>query len=130
MKTKELEEITSVTYSFADGTKVVQPINKEVFVDYKGRKKSINEVLQVFHTTALDKKATSFTLDGDVEDAIVVNEQHFTTKERKNAKRDYAEFKAMNSVGFFKEQQKFRSELIDKLSKRVRFNLTKLSNLN
>lgn len=130
MKTQQIENLTTVTYNFTDGTKVVQPISKDVLFGYKGKKRSFNEILDIFQTTAYDKKATSFTLDGEVDQIEVDKEIYFTSTERKNAKRDYKEFKSKNPVEFFKQQSKFRNELMDKLRKQLRFNLTNITLLN
>jgi len=128
---KNVTELTSVTYNFADGTKQVQPINKGIYIGERNKKRSYDEVINVLRTTSLDKGAVSFTIDSESNDTIeVVKEEYFTAKERYNAKRDYIEFKSKNPQEFFKQQQRFRAEMTDKLKRRLRFNLTNLSYLN
>lgn len=127
-------ELTTVTYNFADGTKVVQPINKECFLDEKGRRKSINQVMDVFKDTMFDKGAISFSVEGDNEEVKLVKELHFTPNERKVAKRDYKEFRKRNPAGFFKARNGFISEIVDKFNKvdlsKLRFNLKGISQLS
>lgn len=52
----------TVTYHFADGTKTVASINKEIFVNEKGRERSPESILDIFSSTAHDLGATSFNL--------------------------------------------------------------------
>lgn len=52
----------TVTYYFADDTKQVSQINKEIFFNEKGKRKNIQDVLEVFTSTQHDLKAISFTL--------------------------------------------------------------------
>lgn len=122
--------MNTITYSFADGTKQVQPVNKEVYFAERGRKRSFNEILEVFKSTASDKKAISFTIDADEETVFNVEEKvTFTAKERYNAKRDYREYKKNVEV-FSKEKNKFLAYLADKFSGKLRFNLTQVGTLN
>lgn len=133
MRKRNKLEMDTVTYSFADGTKQVQPINKEAFFsDNKGKIRSSNEMFELFKQTGLDRGAVSFTIDADTEEQIINNsvEQHYTFKERYNAKRDYKEFKKNNPEQFHKERVKLINQLSDGLSKRLKFNLTNLSYLN
>jgi len=128
IKPNNVENLTSVTYSFVDGTKVVSPVSKGALVDNRNKKRSYSEMIVLFQQSSWDKGAISFTLDAE-EESIVNNtkEIYFTSKERKYAKKDYKDFKSSNPQEFFKQQQKFRAELIDKLSNKLRFNLTKVS---
>lgn len=127
---KQQQELTTVTYNFKDNTKVVQHIGKNIHFDERGRKRSIGEIMNIFHTTAWDKGAISFTLDAESSEEIDnTKEIHFTSKERYNAKRDYKEFKKRNPEAFRKENNKFINELMDKLTRRLRFNLTNLDRL-
>lgn len=50
----------TVTYTFADGTKQVSDINSKVFYGDKGQKRSLDQVMAVFQSTAHDLKAVSF----------------------------------------------------------------------
>lgn len=52
----------TITYHFKDNTKQVSNINKEVFINEKGKKRSLEEVQKVFDTIMYDLKATSYTL--------------------------------------------------------------------
>ena len=127
---KQVREMNTITYSFADGTKQVQPINKEVYFAERNRKRSFAEILEIFKSTASDKKAVSFVIDADEE--FTVNKEvkeTFTAKERYNAKRDYREFRK-NVVEFSKDRNKFIGYLTDKLSGKLKFNLTGLAMLN
>lgn len=50
----------TITYLFKDGTKQVQNLNKEIFVDHKGKALSPSQIMNVFETTAHDLKAIGF----------------------------------------------------------------------
>ena len=52
----------TITYHFADDTKQVFQINKEVFFNERGKSRSLEDVLEVFTSIQHDLKATSFTL--------------------------------------------------------------------
>lgn len=133
MKKQQNLEMDSITYSFADGTKQVQPINKEIFIaDHRGRKRSHSEVITILEQNGIDRGAISYTIDADTDSVVdsTVVEQHYTTKERYNAKRDFKEFKKGNPVEFQKERVQMINRLSDGLSKRLRFNLTNLAFLN
>lgn len=55
-------QMGTITYNFADGTKQVCPINQAVFFDERGRKKQLNQVMEVFNSTAWDLGAISFEI--------------------------------------------------------------------
>lgn len=126
-----MKDLTTVTYNFADNTKIVQPIGKDMFTDSRGRKITMNEVHNIFRTTASDKGAISYDLN-TIESEVVDNtkEVYFTATERKYVKRDYKEFKRNNPEQFHKEKNQLVNFLTDRLSKRLRFNLINLSTLN
>lgn len=128
-KQQEVREMNSITYSFVDGTKQVQPINKEVYFGERGRKRSFYEILDVFKSTASDKGAINFTIDAETENTIErpVNES-FTAKEKYRAKKDYKEFKK-NTAVFSKERSKFLAYIADKFSGKLRFNLVQVGML-
>lgn len=133
MKKQQNLEMDTITYSFADGTKQVQPINKEIFIaDHKGRKRSHNEVIDILRQNGIDRGAISHIIDADTDtsDSIVIEKETFTSQERYNAKRDHREFKANNPEVYHKERAKLINQLSDGLAKRLRFNLTNLSFLN
>ena len=124
------EDLTTVVYHFADGTKIVQQINKESFVNEKDRQKSSEEMHYMFQSTCIDKKAVSYTLNGDAENIKIVKEQHFTKEERKNAKRDYKEFKRLNPNEFNNSLNQFKQMVTDKFAfntRPLRFNLVSLN---
>lgn len=125
---KEIKELDTVTYSFADGTKQVQPVNKESFFNEKNRRRSNDEMIKLFQQTMYDKGAISFSIDAEeAENTKVEKEIHFTIKDRKNAKRDYKEFRNRNLPGFINNRKAFRTEFLDKLKRKLKFNLTNVS---
>ena len=128
---KNQEELTTVTYNFADNTKVVQPINKQAMFDEKGRKRSIQQLHHVFETTAFDKKAISYTLEGKESVAVAVEEPQFTKVERYNAKKDYKDFIKANLKEFNNQKKQFAAMVVDKFMNnkmRVRMNATIITN--
>lgn len=50
----------SVTYSFEDGTKQVANINTVIFYNEKGKQLNLNNVMEIFQSTAHDLRAKSF----------------------------------------------------------------------
>lgn len=53
----------TVTYHFADNTKQVSNLNKEIFINEKNNKdKSLNDVLELLDSIKHDLKAISFEL--------------------------------------------------------------------
>lgn len=120
------EKFTTVTYNFADGTKLVQPITKGVIYGEKGRKRTINDLHKLFAETAWDKKAISYTIDSETNDTIVIEKEiHFTKNERKVAKRDYKDFMKSNPNGFKQSLKSFQKQFVDAIThnKRIRFNI-------
>ncbi len=116
----------TITYIFANGSKQSQPINQEAFFDQKGKRRSQNEMIQLFQQTAWDRNAVSFSIDAQTsEEQVTTSELVFTSKERKIARMDYKQFRKSNPEGFTKSRGKFRAEFFDKLSsnKRLKFNL-------
>ncbi len=119
-------QMDTITYNFEDGSKQSQPINEEVFTDFKGRKKHRNEIFELFQQTAWDRKAVSFSIDAEVsEEEVIAVEPNFTRKERKDAVKDYKDFIKQNAEGFYKLRNKFRAEFNDKLVgvRKLKFNL-------
>lgn len=49
-----MDNLSTVTYHFEDGTKQVSQINKQIYYDEKGRKRSIEQIEKVFTDTAHD----------------------------------------------------------------------------
>ena len=52
----------SVTYNFENGSKLKQDINKYVFFNEKGKKRSSDDILNVFKGLCHDMGAVSFQL--------------------------------------------------------------------
>lgn len=120
------EKFTTVTYTLENGTKIVQPINKQCFVDEKGRQRTEAQLHKLFADTAWDKGAVKYTIDSETNESIpVTKEIHFTKNERKVAKRDYKEMVKSNSLGFKHSLRAFQKQFVDALNnnKRLRFNL-------
>jgi hypothetical protein len=57
-----MNELSTVTYHFADGTKQVSGINNQVLVNEKGRARSQEQINEVFKDTMHDLGAISFEL--------------------------------------------------------------------
>lgn len=57
-----MEDLTTVTYHFADDTKQISSINKEMLVNEKGRQRSMEELNKIFLDTQHDLGAISFEL--------------------------------------------------------------------
>lgn len=121
------EKFTTVTYTLENGTKIVQPINKQAFVDEKGRRRTEDQLHKLFEDTAWDKKAISYTIDSETNDTIVVEKEiHFTKNERKVAKRDYKDFQKSNPNGFKQSLKSFQKQFVDAIThnKRIRMNIS------
>lgn len=54
--------MTTITYHFEDGTKQVSQINNAVLFDDKGKKRTAEQINNVFETTRHDLGAVSFEL--------------------------------------------------------------------
>jgi len=121
------EKFTTVTYTLENGVKIAQPINKQAFVNEKGRNRTEAEMHKLFTETAWDKRAVSYTIDSETNDSVVAEKElHFTKNERKVAKRDYKEFQKSNSLGFKHSLKAFQKQFVDSLTnnRRLRFNIT------
>ena len=119
--------MNTVTYTLENGTKIVQPINRQALVDEKGRKRTEEQLHKLFQDTAWDKRAVSYTIDSETNESFSTEKElHFTKNERKVAKRDYKEFKNSNSLGFKHSLKTFQKQFIDSLTnnKRIRFNIS------
>ena len=120
------ERFTTVTYTLENGTKIVQPINKECFVNQKGNKISESALHQLFSDTAWDKRAVKYTIDSETNESVTTEKEiHFTKNERKVAKRDYKDFIKSNPNGFKQSLKTFQKQFVDALTnnKRIRFNI-------
>ena len=121
------ERFTTVTYTLENGTKIVQPINKECFVNQKGNKISESALHQLFSDTAWDKRAVSYTIDSETNESVVTEKElHFTKNERKVAKRDYKDFIKSNPNGFKQALRSFQKQFVDAVThnKRIRMNIS------
>ena len=118
--------MNTVTYTLENGTKIVQPINKQAFVNEKGRQRTEAEMRKLFADTAWDKRAVKYTIDSETDESIdTTKEIHFTKNERKVAKRDYKDFQKSNPKGFNQSLSNFQRQFIDAVThnKRIRMNI-------
>lgn len=121
------ERFNTVTYKLANNVKIVQPINKECFVNEKGRKRTEAEMHKLFAETAWDKRAVSYTIDSETNDDTVIGKEiHFTKNEKKVAKRDYKEFQKSNPNGFKQSLKSFQKQFVDSITncRRIRMNIS------
>ena len=121
------EKFTTVTYTLENGTKIVQPINKECFVNQKGNKISESALHQLFSDTAWDKRAVKYTIDSETNESVTTEKEiHFTKNERKVAKRDYKDFMKSNPNGFKQSLKTFQKQFVDAIThnKRIRMNIS------
>ena len=119
--------MNTITYTLENGTKIVQPINKQAFVNEKGRLRTEAEMHKLFADTAWDKRAVKYTIDSETNESVTTEKEiHFTKNERKVAKRDYKEFQKSNSIGFKHSLKAFQKQFVDALTnnKRIRFNIS------
>jgi arginyl-tRNA--protein-N-Asp/Glu arginylyltransferase len=128
MKNQEITPGDTIVYNLVNNVKVVQPINKQAFVNEKGRQRTHQDMINLFSDTAFDKRAESFTLNSEsVVNEVQTFEPEFTAKERYNAKKDYKDFKKENPNGFNNSLKQFRAMVTDKFANtkmRVRMNVT------
>ena len=118
--------MNTVTYTLENGTKIVQPINKECFVNHKGNPVSEATLHQLFSDTAWDKRAIKYTIDSETDESIdTTREIHFTKNEKKIAKRDYKDFQKSNPNGFKQSLKSFQKQFVDAVTncKRIRMNI-------
>ena len=121
------EKFTTVTYTLENGTKIVQPINKECFVNHKGNPVSEATLHQLFSDTAWDKGAVKYTIDSETDESVeTTKELHFTKNERKVAKRDYKDFMKSNPNGFKQSLKSFQKQFVDSVTncRRIRMNIS------
>ena len=117
--------MNTVTYAIENGTKIVQPINKQAFVNEKGRLRTEGEMHKVFADTAWDKRAVKYTIDSETDESIATEKElHFTKNERKVAKRDYKDFQKSNPNGFKQSLKSFQKQFVDVVrnSRRIKMN--------
>ena len=119
--------MNTITYTLENGTKIVQPINKQAFVNEKGRLRTEAEMHKLFADTAWDKRAVKYTIDSETNESVeTTKEIHFTKNERKVAKRDYKDFQKSNPKGFNQSLSNFQRQFIDAIThnKRIRMNIS------
>jgi hypothetical protein len=120
------EKFTTVTYTLENDTKIVQPINKQAFINEKGRKRTEGEFHKLFTDTAWDKRAISYTIDSETNESLSKEKEiHFTKNEKKVTKRDYNDFKQSNPNGFKQSLKSFQKQFVDSITncKRIRINI-------
>lgn len=121
------ERFTTVTYTLENNVKISQPINKQAFVNEKGRPRTEAEMHKLFTETAWDKRAVSYTIDSETNDnTIIEKEIHFTKNAKKVAKRDYKDFQKSNPNGFKQNLKFFQKIFVDTIThnKRIRMNIS------
>ena len=69
--------MNTITYTLENGTKIVQPINKQAFVNEKGRLRTEAEMHKLFSDTAWDKRAVKYTIDSETNESV---EKAFSTR--------------------------------------------------
>ena len=119
--------MNTVTYTLENGTKIVQPINKQAFVNEKGRRKTEAEMHKLFADTAWDKRAVKYTIDSETDESVTTEKEiHFTKNEKKIAKRDYKDFIKSNPNGFKQSLKSFQKQFVDAVThnKRIRMNIS------
>ena len=121
------EKFTTVTYTLENGSKIVQPINKECLVNHKGNPVSEATLHQLFSDTAWDKRAIKYTIDSETNESVTTEKEiHFTKNEKKIAKRDYKDFMKSNPNGFKQALKTFQKQFVDAIThnKRIRMNIS------
>ena len=119
--------MNTITYTLENNVKIVQPINKECFVNHKGNPVSEATLHQLFSDTAWDKRAVKYTIDSETNESVeTTKEIHFTKNERKVAKRDYKDFQKSNPNGFKQSLRSFQKQFVDAIThnKRIRMNIS------
>ena len=121
--------MNTVTYTLENGTKIVQPINKQAFVNEKGRVRTEAQMHQLFSDTAWDKGDVKYTIDSETNESVdTTKEIHFTKNERKIAKRDYKDFKKSNPNGFKQSLKSFQKQFVDSVtnSRKIKMNISNI----
>ena len=121
--------MNTVTYTLENGTKIVQPINKQAFVNEKGHRKTEAEMHKLFADTAWDKRAVKYTIDSETDESIVTEKElHFTKNEIKIAKRDYKDFIKSNPNGFKQSLRSFQKQFVDSVtnSRKIKMNISNI----
>ena len=119
--------MNTITYTLENGTKIVQPINKQAFVNEKGRQRTEGDLHKLFADTAWDKRAVKYTIDSETNESVTTEKEiHFTKNERKVAKRDYKDFIKSNPNGFKQALKSFQKQFVDAIThnKRIRMNIS------
>ena len=126
---QDIKIMNTVTYTLENGTKIVQPINKQAFVNERGRKRTEAEMHKLFADTAWDKGAVKYVIDSETDESIATEKElHFTKNERKVAKRDYKDFIKSNPQGFKQSLKSFQKQFVDSVTNRRRLKMN-ISNI-
>lgn len=118
--------MNTITYTLENGTKIQQPINKQAFVDERGRKRTEGQMHKLFTDTAWDKRAVKYTIDSETDDSVEIDKEiHFTKNDKKLAKAQYKEFQKTNPNGFKNSLKQFQKLFVDAMmkNKRNKFNI-------
>lgn len=121
--------MNTITYTLENGTKIVQPINKQALVNEKGRKRTEAEMYKLFADTAWDKRAVKYTVDSETNESVTTEKEiHFTKNERKVAKRHYQYFMKSNPNRFKQFLSTFQKQFVDAITncKRIRINISNI----
>ena len=121
--------MNTITYTLENGTKIVQPINKKVFINERGRKRTEAEMHKLFEDTAWDKGAVKYVIDSETDESVTTEKEiHFTKNERKVAKRDYKDFIKSNPNGFKQSLKSFQKQFVDSVTncRRIRMNISNI----
>lgn len=111
-----------ITYVFADGTKVGQPIGEKALLTEKGKAKTNEQMNEMFDTTAHDKGALGHYTTGNLSVVKGPKENPSSKAEIKAAKRDHKEMQKLNPEGFSKERHHFQAIAVDSKKKSIRKN--------
>ena len=118
------EKFTTVTYNFADGTKLVQPITKGVMYGEKGRKRTINDLHKLFQETTWDKGAINYVIDSQENTSIYKEKEiYFTKNDKKLAKAQFNHFKKSNHNGFKKSLEDFQKQFVNAITNKRRIGM-------
>lgn len=119
------EDFTTVTYTLENGTRIAQPITKATLApDNRGKRKSKQDLINLFSETAWDKGAVSFEIDSEQDTRPVVeNEVHFSKLDKKLAKAQHKAFLKENSKQYLRNSQQYVSQLTEIIVKKRRIGM-------
>lgn len=118
------ETFTTVSYTLENGTRIVQPINKEAFFTDRGRKRTEADLHRLFQETAWDKRAVSYTIDSETNEEVVYEKEiHFSRLDKKLAKAQHSHFMKSMPQAFKKDLKEFQKHLVDVVTNRKRIGI-------